>query len=79
MSPFFAFFTFLNAWWLMLFIAIPFSTQYAEDAENKKPNDESYIAAPKTIYWKKVFTIATILAALATAVLAVIIKIASGR
>jgi|CXWL01.1.fsa_nt_gi predicted secreted protein len=69
----FAFFTFLNAWWIMLFIAIPFSVKYADESENI-PANEKYIAAPKTIYWKKAVIIATILAALITLILALVIK-----
>ena len=60
----------------MAFIAIPFSTKYEDESE--KPAIEGYAAAPKTIYWKKALTIATILAALVTLALAVIIRIAEG-
>lgn len=68
----FAFFTFLNAWWIMLFVAIPFSTQYEEITE--KQALEGYRAAPKAIYWKKAAIIATILAVLCTITLALVIK-----
>jgi hypothetical protein len=69
----FAFFTFLNAFWIMAFIAIPFSTEYENQGE-KKGNNYDYAAAPKKIYWKKVVTIAAILAIIITAVLALVIK-----
>ena len=68
----FAFFTFLNAWWIMLFVAIPFSTKYEEITE--KQALEGYRAAPKAIYWKKAAIIATILAVLITITLALVIK-----
>ncbi len=71
MSISFAFFTFINAFWLMTFIAIPFCIEYEDNS--KKPASEGYAAAPKTIYWKKAITIATVLAALVTLALAVII------
>lgn len=73
MTPFFAFFTFLNAWWVMLFVAIPFSIRH-ENKDGEKIEGESYIAAPKAIYWKKVIAIATSLAAFITVALALVIK-----
>jgi predicted secreted protein len=73
MTPTFAFFTFLNAFWLMAFIAIPFSTEY-EKLGTIRPASEGYAAAPKTIHWKKAVTIATILATLITLALAVVIE-----
>ncbi len=69
----FAAFTFLNAWWIMLFIAIPFSVKYADESENI-PASEKYVAAPKSIQWKKAIIIATILATLVTLILALVIK-----
>ena len=66
----FAFFTFLNAWWIMLFIAVPFSTEYK--AEDKQSLD--YAAAPTRIRWKKAFVIATILACVVTLGLALLFK-----
>jgi predicted secreted protein len=73
MGPSFAFFTFLNAFWIMAFIAIPFSTEYEQVGE-KKENNYNYAAAPKKIYWKKVVTIAAILAIIITAGIALVIK-----
>lgn len=73
MSPFFIVFTFLNAWWIMLFIAIPFGTNYEEN-KNDKNSKEVYAAAPSSINWKKVIIIATVLAAIVTFSLKVIIS-----
>lgn len=56
----------------MLFVAIPFSTQYEEISE--KQASEGYRAAPKAIYWKKAAIIAIILAVLCTVTLALVIK-----
>lgn len=70
----FAFFTFLNAFWIMLFIAIPFSTEYAKETEKQPPASEGYVAAPKIIYWKKAVIIAAALALLVTLGLALVIK-----
>lgn len=69
----FAFFTFLNAFWIMVFIAIPFCVKYADESENI-PANEKYAAAPKSINWKKLILTATILALLVTFALALIIK-----
>jgi len=69
----FTFFTFLNAFWVMAFIAIPFSTEYESQAE-KKGSYYDYAAAPKKIYWKKVVIIAAILAIIITVGLALVIK-----
>ena len=60
----------------MAFIAIPFCIKYED--ESGKPATEGYAAAPKSINWKKAITIATILAALVTLALAVIIRITEG-
>jgi len=69
----FTFFTFLNAFWIMAFIAIPFSTEYEEPGE-KQGNNYGYAAAPKKIYWKKVVIIAAVLAIIITVGLALVIK-----
>lgn len=74
MTPSFAFFTFLNAFWIMAFIAIPFSTEYAEEGEKPQSAIDGYAAAPKAIHWKKAIRIATILALLITLVIAVVIE-----
>ncbi len=72
MSWSFAFFTWLNAFWVMMFIAIPFSTEY--ESPREKENSYVYAAAPKKIYWKKVVAIAATLAIIITAMLALVIK-----
>ncbi len=79
MTPFFAFFTFLNAWWIMFFIAIAFSIESRNDNDAVNKPEEGYAAAPKHIYWKKAITIATVLAVLVTASIAVIIRVVAGR
>ena len=74
MTVFFAFFTFLVAFWVMVFIAIPLSTKYRDESEESGPAIEGYAAAPKVILWKRVFIIAVVLALLVTMGLALIIK-----
>jgi len=61
----FAFFTFLNAFWIMAFFAVPFSVVYAPDQKG---------AAPQSINWKKLVKLAAFLAFFVTAALALIIK-----
>lgn len=61
----FAFFTMLNAFWIMLFIAAPFCVEYETGQTG---------AAPKKIHWKKLTIIASILACLVTLAIAVVIK-----
>ncbi len=74
MTPAFALFTFLNAFWIMVFVAIPFSIKYEDESEIKSSASEGYAAAPKTIHWKKAIIITTILALIVTLALALIIK-----
>jgi predicted secreted protein len=74
MSIAFAIFTFINAFCIMAFIAIPFSTKYAEESEESKPAIEGYAAAPKTVHWKKAIIIAVTLALFVTLALALIIN-----
>jgi predicted secreted protein len=69
MSPWFGFFVFLNAWFVALFLAFPFSIEMGESH-----NAMDYQAAPKKIRWKKLLIIATIIAALFTLTLAIVIK-----
>jgi len=67
MSVSMALFTFLNAWWVMLFFTLPFGIEPSgEGASNP--------AAPKQPQWKKKLIITTILAAFVTLALALIIK-----
>jgi predicted secreted protein len=65
----FAIFTFINAWAVALFLAFPFSIEMPEKAEGV-----DYVAAPKKIHWKKLVVIATVIAALFTLALAIVIK-----
>ena len=67
MSISMAIFTFLNAWWICMFIALPFGRIEGDKA------DIAYQAAPARFNWKKSALIATVLAAIATVVLAGII------
>lgn len=69
MSISLAFFTFLNAWCVSLFLAFPFSIEMGEKAEGI-----DYVAAPKRIRWKKLLLIATAIAVAFTLTLALIIK-----
>ena len=69
MSISFAFFTFLNAWFVALFLAFPFSVEIAENYDALE-----YHAAPKRIRWKRLFTIATVVAITFTLGLAIVIK-----
>lgn len=68
MSPSMAFFTFLNAWWVCLFVVVPF---FVKPAETKAETD--YAAAPQPVPWKKILLIDSLLALLVTVVLALII------
>jgi predicted secreted protein len=70
----FAFFTFLNAWWVMIFVAVPLSIKYASGNERPPGAEEGYAAAPKVINWKKAVIIASILALAITVALALVIK-----
>jgi predicted secreted protein len=65
----FTFFTFLNAWFVALFLAFPFSIEMPE-----KTQGIDYVAAPKKIHWKKLAIIATVIAFLFTLTLAIVIK-----
>lgn len=70
----FAFFTFLNAWWIMIFIAVPLSIKYAPESEPPPDMKEGYAAAPKVINWKKAIIIASVLAFAITVAFALVIK-----
>lgn len=64
-----SFFIFLNAWFLSLFLAFPFSIRMGD-----KRQDIEYQAAPQEILWKRMFSIATVLAVFFTLALAFITK-----
>ncbi|MEZ5690354.1 MAG: DUF1467 family protein [Rickettsiales bacterium] len=70
--PFF-FFTFVNSWWILLFVSIPFAVRYESDGIETENND-SYRAAPRKIYWKKLLLIVTSLALLISFILMIIIN-----
>ena len=70
MSLAMAVFTFINAWWVCLFMALPFGRRDAKEGE--KQEDIAYKAAPAMFYWKKTFVVATVLAFCATLILALI-------
>ena len=61
--------TFLNVWWVTLFMVVPFSVR----AETN-PAATDYVAAPRVLRWKKLFIRNTILSLIITLVLAAIIK-----
>jgi predicted secreted protein len=69
MTPLFAFFVFLNAWAVSLFLAFPFSIEMGD-----RQLDLEYQASPKRIQWKKMLIIATCIAAAFTLTLAIVIK-----
>jgi predicted secreted protein len=61
-------FTFLNAWWICLFMALPFGR------EDGTKESIAYNAAPARFNWKKSFIIAAVMAAVFTALLAIAIE-----
>lgn len=63
-----ALFTFVNAWWVMLFVALPFATE-----KNEGSGGIEYAAAPRRVYWRKALIIATVLSFLVTGLLAAVI------
>lgn len=69
MTPTLAVFTFINAWWICLFMSLPFGRQ-----QEGAKDDVAYNAAPAKFNWKKASLIATVLASIVTLVLALIIN-----
>jgi predicted secreted protein len=69
MSLSLGFFTFLNAWWIMLFFVLPFHIR-----KNDRDTDIAYAAAPATPPWRRIIIINTALSLAITAILAVIIN-----
>lgn len=63
-------FTFLNAWFIALFLAFPFNIEPPDEGEAA----EGYAAAPKRIRWKRLTITATLLALAFTLLLALLIK-----
>lgn len=68
MSISMAIFTFINSWFVFMFAALPFGREDGEKA------DVAYKAAPARFNWKKSAKIATVMAAIFTGVLALIIN-----
>jgi|GEM_PF-1777803 len=71
MSPTMALFTFINAWFIMMFFVIPFAIERPKHSATRSELD--YAAAPTKIHWRRFLLINTVLAALATAVLALLV------
>ncbi len=69
MSLSFAFFTFLNAWFLMLFFVLPFFVRPAATRSKVE-----YVAAPQALNWKKLILCNTLASITVTALLALIIS-----
>ena len=69
MTPTFAVFTYLIAWWIMLFIVMPF---YIHTGEHRSSME--YAAAPKTIRWKRALVVNTLAAAVVTFGLYLLLK-----
>lgn len=68
MSLSMAFFTFLNAWFVMLFFVVPF---FVKPAQTR--SEVEYAAAPQALKWKKLLICNTLASLVVTAVLALII------
>lgn len=68
MSPAMAVFTFIVSWWIVLFAALPLSIERSEN-----PTKTEYAASPKTVRWGRILLITTLLAALVTALIALVI------
>jgi predicted secreted protein len=62
-------FTFLNAWWISLFMVLPLSIERGE-----RSSELEYAAAPKRIHWRRIMVVTTLLAVFFTAALALLIK-----
>ncbi|MCE2926982.1 MAG: DUF1467 family protein [Rickettsiales bacterium] len=69
MSWLMAFFTFLNAWWITLFITVPMCIE-----TGPKEQQMEYDAAPKRIHWRKIIWLNSLIAAIATLILALVIE-----
>jgi predicted secreted protein len=69
MSLSMAIFTFLNAWWVSLFMVLPLSIERGE-----RDSELEYVAAPRRIHWRRILTLTTLLALFFTAALALLIK-----
>ncbi len=75
MSVTMAVFTYINAWWISLFLVWPFGVE-AQQPGADKDTIFDYDAAPKIIRWKKTLLLTSIVSAFITALLALVIHIA---
>jgi predicted secreted protein len=66
----FAFLTFINAWWIALFAVIPFHVDFSQQGRDRA----DYVAAPTRINWKKICLRTTLVAALLTLALALLLE-----
>ncbi len=69
MSWLMAFFTFLNAWWITLFVTVPMCIE-----TGSKDSELEYDAAPRRIHWRKILWLNSLIAAFATLALALVIE-----
>ncbi len=72
MSLTFAAFTYLNLWWVSLFLCWPFCVEAKPEVE-KSDNALDYVSSPKTIYWKKMLILTSVTSAVMTAIIALVI------
>jgi predicted secreted protein len=71
MSWLMAIFTFLNAWWITLFVTVPLCIERPRE----NPADPLvYPAAPTRIHWRRLVRLNTVVAVVATAMLALVIN-----
>ena len=68
MSLTMAVFTFIVAWWVLLFIVLPLGIEKADH-----PGKMEYAAAPKRIRWGKILFITTLMAVIMTGIIALVI------
>ncbi len=62
-------FTFINAWWIMLFFVLPFHITVADQSDPL-----AYAAAPQSVRWKRAFKVNTALALGVTVVLWLMVR-----
>jgi predicted secreted protein len=72
MSLSFIAFTYLNLWWVSLFLCWPFCVEAKAEGE-KNDNALDYTSSPKTIHWKKMLILTSSVSAVITALIAVVI------
>ena len=69
MSLSFAIFTFLNVWWVMLFMVLPIGVKAPQTR-----GERDYAAAPKPHNWKRIFVINSLASLVVTLVIALMIE-----